>query len=176
MTSQQLHPLRLAYVCVVRKMYNDYIQGDRNPCKTEAAARKVSGLGLDYNTYVELAMKILQPTAQYYRWPYPYWNAVISDKTIERVRKLAKLTPVTVINNDNLDAEEELFEAELSYAVDYVEWWFGRLACKPSRCDDVVIAPAIKTRVVQYLSRMWGVPCTSSSYNVLCKALEANEH
>lgn len=167
----ELHPLRLAYIKAIKKAYGAYIQGDKDPCKTETAARKICALGLDYDAYMDLVMKILEPLAKHFNWPYPYWNTAISDKTMAKVQKLIRLTPTTLIN-DNLDCEEDLFESELAYAVDYVDWWLGK-GPKP-RHADLDIPPAIKARVAEYLCRLWGVPFTSSNYNVICKTLETN--
>lgn len=172
MTADGIHPLRTAYMRSVRKLYKAQVGGDKDPCRTEMAAKKINALGLDYVAYVDVALKLLEPTMRFYGWPYPYWNSVISDKTIAKVQKLMRLTPSAVIN-DNLDSEEDMFEAELSYAIDYVEWWFGR-GDRPKHCIDV--PQAIKTRVAEYLCRMWGIPHTSSNYNVLCEALENHGH
>lgn len=164
-----MHPLRVAYRQAVRKEYGQSVGGSSDMVKVEAAAMKISKTGLDYRSYMDVAVRMLEPTVKYKGWKYPYWSVVVSDKTIARVEKLAGLVSGADMANDNPD-EEVQFEAELSYAVEYVDWWLGK-GEKPVH-PDIEINPQIKSRVAEYLCSMWGVPCLSSNYNTLCKELD----
>lgn len=168
--NKDVHPLRLAYAKAIRKLYGAYLQGDKNPALTEQAAMKISRLGLDYNAYMDLAVRMCGKLASYNKWPYPYFSTVVSDKTISKVAKLIKYSDL----DDADDDTSELFEQELYYATAYIGWWFGEND-KPERGDgDVPVQ--IKSKVAEYLCRMYGVSCTTSNYNHICRSLEASRN
>jgi hypothetical protein len=162
----RIHPLRLAYNKAIERMYKQTPWGDPNPIITEQAAMKIAKLGLDYGTYVDLAIRLCDGLAKHNGWKYPYYNVVVGDKVIAKVAKLTKYTEL----DDNDNDQSEMFEHELLYATAYIAWWFGE-GEKPQR-DGVDVPTSIKGKVAEYLCRMYGVPSTSSNYNVICKSLE----
>lgn len=164
--NDHVHPLRAAYIAAVRKQCGQTLRGDTNPRLTERVATKIAELGMPFDMYMDIAIKLCIPTAKFYRWPYPYFTMVVGDKTIAKIKELAKLNTA---NNDNLD-EECLFEQELAYATSYIDWWMGRIDTKPQRCIDVPVR--IKSQVVMQLCKVYGVTCYTSNYNDVCRALE----
>ncbi len=162
-----LHPLRSAYVDAVKKQFNITLWGDKNTQLTEQAAMKIVKLGLDYRVYVEVALKLCAGVTKANGWPYPYYNVVIGDKTLDRVYKLLQYTEEVTTGEGGTD----LFEHELIYATEYIEWWFGR-GDKPSH-GDVVVPGKVRSDVAAYLCKVYGIPFLSSNYNVICKALES---
>lgn len=162
-----VHPLRASYIMMVRKNYGQFLKGDKNPAFTEQAAMKITKMGLSYNAYMDVAIRLCDSFAKRNGWAYPYYNAVIGDKTINKVKSMINYTTDMDEGSDDTD----LFESELGYAIDYIDWWFGRLENKPSR-EGTDTPVAIKSKVAEYVCRLHGVPYTSSNYNVICKAME----
>lgn len=160
-----VHPLRQAYIQAVYRQYGQRVRGDKNPTFTEQAAMKISRLGLDYRTYMDAAMKLCAGWMEYRHWKYPYYNAVIGDQTIAKVKSLLEYTTL-----DDGGEEVDLFEYELLYATQYIEWWFGD-GDRPRR-NGVDVPMKIRDSVAQYLCNTYGVPFTSSNYNDVCRALE----
>lgn len=161
-----IHPLRYAYIKTLRRLYGATVRGDKNPDLTERAAMKIVKLGLDYNAYMDIAVKLCAGFAKEQGWKYPYYNVVIGDKTIDKVKRLTRYAELDMGDDDQSD----VFEYELSYAVAYIDWWFGR-GDKPIR-GDTVTQTSIKTKVAEYLCRMYGIPHVTSNYNKICMALE----
>lgn len=166
MNNGKVHPLRSAYISSVKRIYNKLLVGDKNPALTERAAMKISKLGLSYDDYISMALKLCDSTAKYMGWEYPYYNAVIGDKTISKIENVLKYAPDA--GKTDFD-EEALFEYELSYATEYICWWFGE-SPRPRREEDV--PDGIKIKVAEYLCHIYGIPYTSSNYNMICQALE----
>lgn len=163
-----VHPLRVAYIKEIRKQYKGFLRGDDNPALSEKQAMKIQRLGLSYAAYMTVAVKLNAGTAKFLGWKYPYYNAVIGDKTIDKVKKMLNYT--SDLANDNDARETDLFEQELIYATEYIEWWFGR-GERPSR-GEIDVPVSVKSAVAEYICRLRGIPYTSSNYNVICKALE----
>lgn len=141
------------------------MRGDSCPARTEQAAMKISGMGLNYETYVELAIKLCKSFMKHFGWKYPYYNAVISDKTIAKVKGMVNYADVLETKDDT-----ELFENELLFATQYIEWWFGR-GERPYR-NGIDVPMTIRSDVAEYLCRLYGLQFTSSNYNIICRALE----
>jgi ribosomal protein S16 len=168
MIMSTVHPLRGAYAMVIYDVYGIPLRGDQNPIVTEQQAMKINRLGIDYKTYMGVAVKLCASLAKHNGWKYPYYNVVVGDKTIAKVQKLLDCTSVLDASNDNGD--EESFEHELSYALAYIDWWMGKGA-KPSR-NGYKTDVAIVGKVAEYVCMLRGVRYTSSNYNVICRALE----
>lgn len=169
MIAMDVHPLRQAYIKAVRKQYGKYVGGDKDPCKTEQAAMKICKLGLDYAAYMDVALRLFDKFAKRKGWDYPYWSVIISPKTIARVAKMLNYT--TDLDDDEETDLSGMFEAELGWATDYIEWWFGR-GPKPRREDCSDVPQTVKSQVAEYLCRLHGLANTSSNYNTICEALE----
>lgn len=162
------HPLRRAYAKVIYDVYGIPLRGDQNPVLTEQAAMKINRLGIDYKTYMGVAVRLCGSLAKHNGWKYPYYNVVVGGKTIDKVQKMLEYTSAMDAGN-GID-EEWLFEQELTYALAYIDWWFGRGA-KPSRNDNEIDV-TLKGKVAEYICTLHGIRYTSSNYNVICKALE----
>lgn len=159
------HPLRIAYVQAIRDAYHQWLNStDRNPKLTESAAMKITRLGLSYNAYMDVSIRLCAPMASHFGWKYPYYNLVICDGTIAKVAKMVQYTSdLCTDDNDNL------FEHELTYVTAYIDWWFGR-GSRPHR--NGVDTSQVRGEVAEYVCRLYGIPFISSNYNLICRALE----
>jgi len=160
-----IHPLKQAYIDVVWERYGARLgRGDKNPERTEVIAQKVIALGLDYNVFVSLAVRMWDGWADRQGWPYPYWNVVTGDATFQRLEQFIDL------GGDTLDIDTASdFEAELMFAVSYVKWVRGLHGSKPRRIKDVCIK--IQVAVAEHICRQYGVPSITSDLNYIAEQL-----
>lgn len=170
--SRYIHPLRQAYNTYVRTHYHVSVYGDKTPGKTDSAAARVQQLGLNYNDFIELAMKLWASYAASLNLPYPYWSMVICDNTFARLGKLLKMvdTDDTATSSGPVDA----YQYELSFATAYIEWLQGK-GDKPVR--ELQVDADIKHRVAKQLCMLYGIPYTSTDYNSIGLRLSnASQH
>jgi len=148
------------------------VWGDDNPERTEAVAQKVHRLGISYDEYVELACTLYDGWAKSQGWKYPYWNIVSSDKAVSRIAELLE-------SGNGADSEEDkrqddTYELELRYAMNYVNWYLHSDRVKPARYfvkDEEVII-----RVAEHICSIYNIACTSSNYNDVAKQLARITH
>jgi hypothetical protein len=161
-----MHPLRVAFAKYVKKQYGAWPGDDKNAGRTEVQAQKVAGLGLTYAVYVEAACSLLHRWAEHKGWKYPYWNVVISDSTIGRIKVMLEY-----VDDMHNDADyHAAFTDELSFALDYIWWLNGQGDIRPRRVRKRPLR-SVTVDVAEYLCTMYGIPCVSSNYNVIAKEL-----
>lgn len=153
--SRPIHPLRQAFNEYIWQHYHVHIGGDPKPELTEQAAAKVAALGIDYKQFVELACQLWDKSKQ---GQYPYWLVITCNRTFEMLHKV-------IDGSDTIltDGRQVLFESELRYASQYLEWLEG-YATKPVP-PPVPTPQEIKTQVAQYLCSIRGLSFKSSNYN-----------
>ena len=162
------HSLWKNYACAIGKHYHRRVGSDKNPLLSERAAMKINKLGIDYGTYMDVAVRLCGWAVRDKGWPYPYYTLVISDGVINKIGKMMEYT--SDLDDDHDNDVSDLFESELSHAMAYIDWWFGK-GDKPVR-GDIEVPAAIKHKVAEYICRMYGIPYMSSNYNKICQALE----
>ena len=162
----KIHPLRFAYITLMRKRYGARLGGDKNPERTEAVAQKVSRLGLDYDEFVNVATSLWHVWANEKGWPYPYWNLITSDTTFERIQDVLGLSEEMLSAPD----DSSQYEAEAAYAFAYVHWMMGRTEDKPRREMDSDID--VRVKVAEHICNINGLDCITSDLNFIAKQLE----
>lgn len=167
--NDNVHPLRAAYINIIRSRYHQFPTGDKNPGLTERTAKVISDMGLTFDTYMDVAVRLCDGIAKFKGWAYPYYNVVIGQKTLDKIQKMLDYTDVRIDNPDDVC----LFEEEMCYASSYIDWWFGR-GPRPRREHDTPVS--IRGKVAEALCLMYGIAYTSSNYNLICRALEKNGH
>lgn len=160
-----IHPLRREYADYVRRRYGRYVNGNPNPGRTEAVAQKVVALGIDYATYIEISMSLWCRWAKSKGWEYPYWNAVTSDGTIDRVRNtIGALDSVLDLGTDNTTE----FSHELAYVLDYIDWYVGgRKGQEPERSASVSVE--VQVGAAEYVCMVYGVRFVTSELDVIAR-------
>jgi len=127
--------LRKAYNAkVVSLGYRMY--GERDYEKSLLAAGKIKRLGIDYQTYIEIAFMLLEPLCKKNGWNYPYYNVVTSDSTIQRVDDLIRLETAKPASEEKIEKRferEQLRAAEYSFLQKYLLWMHDRVSVKPAR-------------------------------------------
>ena len=160
-----MHPLKKVFNKYVHDHYGVGVGGDKNEARTELVAQKVLGLGLDYDTFVEVACSLWHRWAEMQGWKYPYWNLISSDKTMGRVEALLGYVD-TLSGDDGYDA----FAEELAYALDYIWWYNGADGDRPRRGHDKPSADVV-VRVSEYICATYGLSAYASDYNVIASLL-----
>lgn len=155
-----IHPLKMAYIAYMRER-GAFVNGDKNPNRTEIVAQKVRRLGIDNDAFVELAVSLWEKWSKEQGHPYPYWNMVTSDKTFEWIESLLELGQL----NGDLVADDYVYE--YMFAIDYVYWLLDGKDDKPTRL--VVVGDETKIEVADALCREFGVACVSSDYSYIAQ-------
>lgn len=156
-----LHPLRLEYIKFIKERYDIDIGGDKAPERTEVIAQDILKLGVDYRTFVRLAVTLWDDWCIKTNKEYPYWNIVTSRKSMERVQAIIALAgDILPLVDDELD---DRFTIELIYAMTYVNWYCNG-GVRPTRLGTRPTIE-IRERVAGYICQLEGVPYISSNYN-----------
>lgn len=126
--------LRMAYNAKVKSLgYN--MGGEKDYEKSLLAAGKIKRLGVDYQTYIEIAFMLLEPMCNKNGWNYPFYNIVIADSTIQRVDDLIRLETAKPTSEEKIEERferEQLRAAEYAFLQNYLLWMHGKTN-KPAR-------------------------------------------
>lgn len=160
-----MHSLREAYINKCREL-GHMVRGDKDPEKTLIAAQKVARLGLSYTEYIELAFALLRSLCEHQGWEYPWYNVVISDSTINRIKKLLELETGRIEKPaSRLPTEMQLAE-EYQYLTEYLAWVQGE-AEKPIRT--IFTDKKIKQQAATQFCRNYGISPIITNYNRLAQ-------
>jgi hypothetical protein len=160
-----MHELRKSYIDKCREI-GYQVRGDKDPERTLIAAKKVARLGISYTEYIELAFALLKSLCEYQGWKYPWYNVVISDSTISRIKKLLELETGRIENPaEKLPTEMQLAE-EYQYLTEYLAWAGGE-AEKPTRT--IFTDKKIKQQAAVKFCRNYGISPIITNYNMLAQ-------
>jgi len=160
-----LHPLQLAFIKHIKVAYSVAV----NPkwlYHPDEKAERIRRLGVNYNTYVELACVMLHDWSAGIGWAYPYWNAVTSVSTVDRISRLLEIDGDVLVDSDY--AFE--FQRELAYAQHYIDWYIGVVDTRPRRNGE--IDTGLRVDVAQYICDVYGVEYLSVNYNAIAASIE----
>lgn len=162
---KKLHSLQCSYIEYIWHRYACR-SGSNRLYQPDKHAADIHRLGLNYDLYVELACALLQNWSDLQGWKYPYWTAVMSNSTMQRMATIVRLSDATELD----DGYALKFQQELAYADSYVAWYIGKAAAKPKVCG--VRDMDLRDAVAQYLCAMHGIEYLSSNYNSIARAMD----
>ena len=160
----KMHALRDEYNHQVNRRYHVRIGGDKDPERTELAAVRICALGIPFELFIDLALRIWEPYSKRMGWKYPYFSTVVGEKSIQRVKELLEYNDVTLAKDHSQEFEEEVI-----FATEYIHWMQGQLDHKPVRELDVGLD--IRNQVSRYLCQLFGVPPTDN-YNSIALEIQ----
>jgi hypothetical protein len=140
--------------------------------KAKSMEESVYKLGIDFETYMQLAVSICVRNAKKNGWPYPYWSLVTADWVYDKIHKMVKELEWSIQElpqHGSLDAT--MFELELLYAVHYIQWKQG-LADAPIRLG--LASAYIIQKVMDYIKIVHGLFGVTRTYDQLYSLIEAN--
>jgi hypothetical protein len=171
-----LHPLQHAYMKAVKTLCHTnagFANTKAAYAKADALEPKVYSLGVDFETYMHLAVSLCYKVAKKHDWPYPYWNLVTAGWVYDKIRKLVKELDWNIaeaITDGGVAAD---FEQELLYATDYLQWKQGVLKKRPVKFTHS--DGKIMHDIIEYIKNVMGLAGTAATYDELYTLMDEND-